>query len=450
MTTYDIIILGSGESGVGAAKLARHKGLAVFVSDAGTMKAQHKQELEAMQVPFEEGTHSVELILNAKEIVKSPGMSPKVDVVKQAVAKGIPVISEIEFGYRYKGASKIVAITGSNGKTTTTNLTHHIFREAGYSVSMCGNVGNSFAAQVADDPTDWYIIEVSSFQLDDIKSFKPNIAVLLNITPDHLDRYDYEFTNYVASKFKIAMNQTNEDFFIVCADDKVIMNKIQETKLNSQILYFSMNDENKDIKSSATVRDQQLVIDTNGELVSLPVEDLQIKGQHNLYNSMASGISARTAEIRKEKIRESLATFTSLEHRLEHVATVRGVIFVNDSKATNMNSVWYALESMRTQVVLILGGIDKGNDYTEILDLVKTKVKAIVCLGVDNTKIHEAFDALGIPVVDADSATVAVDAAYAHSEKGDTVLLSPACASFDLFSNYEDRGEQFKAAVKSL
>ncbi|MFM2385937.1 MAG: hypothetical protein RL660_694 [Bacteroidota bacterium] len=448
-TIYDIVILGSGESGIGAAKLAKQQGLSVFVSDGGTIKDKFKLQLDGLAVPYEEGKHTQDIVLSAKEIIKSPGIPHKVDIVKNAIAANIPVISEIEFGYRYKGNSKIVAITGSNGKTTTTNLTYHIFKEAGYSVSMCGNVGNSFAAQIVDAPTEWYIIEVSSFQLDDIRSFKPNIAVLLNITPDHLDRYNYEFSNYVASKFRIAMNQDQEDFFVVNADDETIMNTIQSSNLNSQILYFSMSD-NKHIKTSATVRDHQLVIDTNGELVSLPIDDLKIKGQHNLANSMASGITARTAEIRKEKIREALITFSSLEHRLEHVATVRGVEYINDSKATNMNSVWFALESMKTPTVLILGGVDKGNDYNDIIELVKDKVKAIVCLGVDNTKIHEAFSSLGIPVVDADSADAAVQRAYELSEKGDTVLLSPACASFDLFENYEDRGKQFKQAVKAL
>jgi UDP-N-acetylmuramoylalanine--D-glutamate ligase len=447
---YDIIILGSGESGVGAAKLAVQQGLSVFVSDGGTIKDAHKAELDSLAVPYEQGVHTTEIITGSKEIIKSPGIGENAEIVKAARAANVPIISEIEFGYRYKGDSKIVAITGSNGKTTTTSLTYHIFSTAGYDVSMCGNIGKSFTRQIAEEPTQWYIIEVSSFQLDDIKNFKPNIAVLLNITPDHLDRYEYQFANYVASKFRIAMNQGNDDFFIVNADDATIMDKINQISNRTKILYFTMDNKNKDITPSATVKDMNLHIDVNGELISMPTSDLNIPGQHNLYNSMASGISARLAEIRKEKVRDAFGTFNSLEHRLEVVANVKGVTYVNDSKATNMNSVWYALESVKTPIVLILGGVDKGNDYEEIMQLVKNKVRAIICLGLDNSKIHEAFGALNIPIVDADSAKAAVDHAYAMSERGDTVLLSPACASFDLFRNYEDRGTQFKEAVKSL
>jgi UDP-N-acetylmuramoylalanine--D-glutamate ligase len=447
---YDIIILGSGESGVGAAKLAVQQGLSVFVSDGGTIKDAHKAELDNLAIAYEEGAHTAEIILSGKEIIKSPGIGEKAEIVKAARAANVPIISEIEFGYRYKGDSKIVAITGSNGKTTTTSLTYHIFSNAGYDVSMCGNIGKSFARQIAEEPTQWYIIEVSSFQLDDIKNFKPNIAVLLNITPDHLDRYEYQFANYVASKFRIAMNQSNDDFFIVNADDETIMDKLNQISNRTKILYFTMDNTNKDITPSATVKDMNLHIDVNGELISMPTSELNIPGQHNLYNSMASGISARLAEIRKEKVRDAFGTFNSLEHRLEVVANVKGVTYVNDSKATNMNSVWYALESVKTPIVLILGGVDKGNDYDEIMELVKNKVKSIICLGLDNSKIHEAFGTLNIPIVDADSAKAAVEHAYALSERGDTVLLSPACASFDLFRNYEDRGTQFKEAVKSL
>jgi UDP-N-acetylmuramoylalanine--D-glutamate ligase len=444
---YELVILGSGESGVGAALLAKQQGITVFVSDGGLMKEKYKQELIHANIDFEEGKHTKEIILTAKEIIKSPGISPKVELIQSAIALDIPIISEIEFGYRYKGNSKIVAITGSNGKTTTTNLTYYIFKSAGYSVSMCGNVGFSFARQICEAPTEWYIIEVSSFQLDDIKTFKPNVAVLLNITPDHLDRYNYNFSNYVASKFKIAMNQDSQDFFVVCADDEAITNQLPNLQSNPKIIKFTMN---KQDNEGAYVHDGQMVIDINGELASMPLEDLSLKGKHNTYNSMASGISARTAEIRKSFIRDALSTFTSLEHRLETVATIKGVEYINDSKATNMNSVWYALESMKKPTVLILGGVDKGNDYTEILELVKEKVKGIICMGKDNALIHAAFDALDIPVVDVLSAHDAVQESYKMSTNGDAVLLSPACASFDLFANYEDRGTQFKQAVLEL
>jgi UDP-N-acetylmuramoylalanine--D-glutamate ligase len=447
--TYELVILGSGESGVGAALLAQQQGITVFVSDGGAMKAQYKAELQLAQIPFEENGHTNDIILGAKEIIKSPGIPHKADIIKKAIAKNITIISEIEFGYRYKGDSKIVAITGTNGKTTTTNLTYYIFEQAGYSVSMCGNVGISFARQIASHPTDWYIIEVSSFQLDDIKTFKPNIAVLLNITPDHLDRYDYNVSNYIASKFKIAMNQTHEDFFIVCADDKTITDNINNNPIHANKLYFTMQDNTNNDKTGY-IHQEQLVIDINGDLLNVNISDMQLQGKHNLHNGMASGISARVAEIRKEKIRESLSTFKALEHRLEPVAYVRGIEFINDSKATNINSVWYALESMKKPTVLIMGGVDKGNDYTEIEELIKEKVKAIVCLGLDNTAIHDAFSKYEIKILDAGNAKDAVAMAYNLAEKGDAVLLSPACASFDLFANYEDRGAQFKQAVKEL
>jgi UDP-N-acetylmuramoylalanine--D-glutamate ligase len=447
--TYELVILGSGESGVGAALLAQQQGIAVFVSDGGALKAQFKIELQQANIPFEENGHTEAIVLSAKEIIKSPGIPHKADIIKKAIAKNISIISEIEFGYRYKGDSKIVAITGTNGKTTTTNLTYYIFEQAGYSVSMCGNIGISFARQIACHPTEWYIIEISSFQLDDIKTFKPNIAVLLNITPDHLDRYDYNISNYIASKFKIAMNQTHEDFFIVCADDKTITDNINNNTILSNTLYFTMQDKPKQPMAGFT-DSEQLVIDINGELLNMNTSDIQLQGKHNLHNSMASGISARVAEIRKEKIRDSLSTFKALEHRLEPVAFVRGIEFINDSKATNINSVWYALESMKKPTVLIMGGVDKGNDYTEIEHLIKEKVKAIVCLGLDNKAIHDAFSKYDIEIVDANNAKDAVIMAYNLSEKGDAVLLSPACASFDLFANYEDRGAKFKQAVKEL
>ncbi len=447
---YALVILGSGESGVGAALLAQQKGIAVFVSDGGPMKPQYKQELVDANIPFEENAHTESIVLSAKEIIKSPGISPKVPLLQKVIAANIPVISEIEFGYRYKGNSKIVAITGSNGKTTTTNLTYFIFKNAGYSVSMCGNVGISFARQIATAHTEWYIIEVSSFQLDDIQTFQPNVAVLLNITPDHLDRYNYQFTNYVASKFRIAMNQTSNDIFIVCADDAGIQQGISNLTSTPKLLKFTMNDHLDSNQEGAFVNNDNLVIDANGELVSMPISELGLKGKHNLYNSMASGISARVAEIRKSNIREALSTFKSLEHRLETVANIRGIEFINDSKATNVNSVWFALESIKKPVVLILGGVDKGNDYAEIEALVKEKVKAIICLGINNEPIHKAFGNFNIPMIEASGAKDAVQKSYELATNGDAVLLSPACASFDLFANYEDRGQQFKKAVLEL
>jgi UDP-N-acetylmuramoylalanine--D-glutamate ligase len=446
---YELVILGSGESGVGAALLAKARGISVFVSDGGKLKNKYKEELVANAIPFEEEKHTEEIILAAAEVIKSPGISPKTEIVKKIAAKNISIISEIEFGYRHMGTGRIVAITGSNGKTTTTNLTHYIFQHAGYSVAMCGNVGYSFARQIAVEPKDWYIIEVSSFQLDDIKTFKPNVAVLLNITPDHLDRYNYNFSEYIASKFRIAMNQTAEDIFVICADDKGIADGMTNLTSNPNIIRFTMN-EKKDESFGAYTNDNNLMIDINGELVSMPLEDLSLNGKHNLHNSMASGVSARVAEIRKENIREALSTFKGLEHRLETVATIRGIQFINDSKATNVNSVWFALESAKKPTVLILGGVDKGNDYSEIFELVQEKVKAIICLGVNNEPIHTAFASLKLPIVNVSSAKDAVNIAYELAENGDAVLLSPACASFDLFNNFEDRGAQFKKAVLEL
>jgi UDP-N-acetylmuramoylalanine--D-glutamate ligase len=445
---YNIVILGSGESGVGAALLAKQQGLSVFVSDKGMLKENYKQELLQANIPFEEGAHNEEIVLNANEIIKSPGIPDKVELIQKLKAQGTPIISEIEFAFRYKGDSKIVAITGSNGKTTTTNLIYHIFKTAEYNARMVGNVGYSFARQIAVDPAEWYIIEVSSFQLDDIVSFKPNIAVLLNITPDHLDRYAYQFENYIASKFRIAMNLTPDDYFVINADDEAIQNNISHIQSNPKILKFTMQSEFND--ASAYQDGYKMIIASNGELLSVPISDIGIQGKHNTANSMASGICAKIADIRNEKIKEALSTFTSIEHRLEKVSVVRGVEFINDSKATNMNSVWFALESMNKPTVLILGGVDKGNDYSEIEELVVDKVKAIICLGLDNARIHEAFDGKSIPVVDANSMEEAVRLSFEHAAPGDAVLLSPACASFDLFANYEDRGTQFKSVVNSL
>ncbi len=444
---YELVILGSGESGTGAALLAKQQGIAVFVSDMGVIPEKYKRELDSNQIPYEESKHTEDIILGANEIIKSPGIPEKAQMIKKIRANNIPLMSEIEFAYRYKGDSKIVCITGSNGKTTTTTLTYEIFKHAGYDVSVVGNIGYSFARQIAIQPTAWYIMEISSFQLDDLFTFRPDIAVITNITPDHLDRYEYDFNLYVKAKFNIAKFQTANDFLIICKDDKASIQYLETNKLNPKILFFTMNEQlNTD---GAYMNQNELILRTNGEPFSISINDLSLKGKHNQYNSMAAGISSRVAEVRNESIRECLKNFKSIEHRMEPVASIRGVEFINDSKATNLNSVWYALESMKKPTVLILGGVDKGNDYSEIADLIKEKVKAIVCLGIDNTAIHTAFDSM-VPVVDTNSTDEAVRKAYEFASNGDCVLLSPACASFDLFKNYEDRGEQFKNSVRAL
>ena len=443
----NIIILGGGESGVGAAVLAKHKGLNVFLSDGGSLKEIYKAELRANGIEFEEGGHSEERILAADEVVKSPGIPEKNEMVKAIRAKGIPVISEIELAYRYKGDSKIIAITGSNGKSTTTALIYHICKTAELDCAMVGNIGYSFARQVAEDPKPLYIIEISSFQLDDIKTFRPNVSVLLNITEDHLDRYNYVFDNYIRSKFRIIENQTEEDFFIFCLDDEVIQQKLPLLTIHTNPLPFSMKQE---VKKGGYIKGDQMMLRIQEERVSMSIYDFALKGKHNQYNTMAAGIAAATIGIRKEKIRDAVKNFHSLEHRMEFVAMVRGVEFINDSKATNVNSTWYALESMNKPTVLILGGVDKGNDYTLIEDLVKEKVKAIVCMGTDNSKIIAAFKDIVPTIIETDSAKKAVNAAFRAAGKDEVVLLSPACASFDLFKNYEDRGTQFKEAVKEL
>jgi len=443
----NIIILGGGESGVGAAVLAKHKGHPVFLSDGGKLKDIYKAELTANGIEFEEGGHSVERILAADEVVKSPGIPEKNEMVKAIRAKGIPVISEIEFAYRYKGDSTIVAITGSNGKSTTTALMYHICKTAELDCAMVGNIGYSFARQVAEDPKPLYIIEVSSFQLDDIKTFRPNVSILLNITEDHLDRYDYKFDNYINSKFRIIENQTMDDYFIYCLDDETIMQRFPLLTIHTNPLPFSMKQE---VKKGGYIKGDQMMLRIQEERVSMSIYDFALKGKHNNYNTMAAGIAASTIGIRKEKIRDAVKNFHSLEHRMEFIAMVRGVEFINDSKATNVNSTWYALESMNKPTVLILGGVDKGNDYSLITDLVKEKVKAIVCMGTDNSKIIAAFKDIVPMIIETDSAKKAVNAAFRAATKDDVVLLSPACASFDLFKNYEDRGTQFKEAVKEL
>ncbi len=442
-----LIILGAGESGVGAALLAKQKGYDVFVSDQGSLKEIYRRELQAAEIEFEEGETNEERILQADEIMKSPGIPESNSLMKKIREKGIRVISEIELAYRFKGDSKIIAITGSNGKTTTTALIHHVCKTAGLDCALVGNIGYSFAKQVAFDPKEVYVVEVSSFQLDDIHEFRPDVAVLTNITEDHLDRYNYNFENYIRSKFRITMNQQPGDHFIYCEDDEVTMKYINQFIISSNPLPISMK---KEITQGAFIKDGDVYIRTGHEQITMSVYDFALKGKHNQYNSMAACVAGSTMDIRKEKIREAIQTFQSLEHRMEHVAVVRGVEFINDSKATNVNSVWYALESMEKPTILILGGVDKGNDYTLMMELVKEKVKAIICLGIENRKIHEAFGNHVSTIVNTENAVDAVQAAFHLSEKGDVVLLSPACASFDLYKNYEDRGNQFKQAVRDL
>jgi UDP-N-acetylmuramoylalanine--D-glutamate ligase len=445
--TYELIILGSGESGTGAAILAKQQGITVFVSDYGWIADTYKDELIQHQIPFEEGKHTQSLILAAKEIIKSPGIPEKAGIVQDIRKAGIPLMSEIEFAYRYKGDSKILCITGSNGKTTTTSLAYYIFDHAGKDVSLVGNIGKSFARQIAEHPTQWYVMEISSFQLDDIQTFRPDIAVILNITPDHLDRYNYDFSAYTQAKFNISKNQHADDVIILCKDDKTIQEYIQHHTLPSKQLFFTMNEQLQD--DGAYINDNNMILRVNGNPLSISINELSLKGKHNQYNSMAAGISARVAEIRDSSIRECLKSTSAIEHRMEHVATIRGVEFINDSKATNLNSVWYALESVHKPIILILGGVDKGNDYNEIKELVQDKVKAIVCLGTDNSPIHNFFGNMK-EIVDTHSMQDAVQAAFTLAEPGDCVMLSPACASFDLFKNYEDRGIQFKQTVKAL
>lgn len=441
-----VVILGAAESGVGAAILARKQGFDVFVSDKGTIKDKYRDELTARGFDFEEGNHSEEKILNADLVVKSPGIPDKAPLIKLLKEKGVPVVSEIEFAGRYTSAKKI-CISGSNGKTTTTLLTYHMFQKAGLNVGLAGNVGQSMAWQVAECNFDYYVIELSSFQLDGMYEFKADIAVLLNITPDHLDRYEYKMQNYIDSKFRITQNQTAEDVFIWCSDDPVLKHEMAKRKLKAHCVSFTLG---APPAEGAGIIDNNLIINWEQNIFTMSILDIALQGSHNTYNSMAAGISGMAVNIRNEKIRESLSDFKGVEHRLERFLKVHGIEFINDSKATNINSTWYALESMTTPTVWIVGGIDKGNDYSELYELVKSKVKAIVCLGVDNSKILEAFKSIGIDMVETQSMEDAVRSAYFLAKSGDTVLLSPACASFDLFENYEDRGHQFKQAVREL
>ncbi|MDR0732701.1 MAG: UDP-N-acetylmuramoyl-L-alanine--D-glutamate ligase [Dysgonamonadaceae bacterium] len=445
-------ILGAGESGVGAAILAKKKGFDVYVSDLSPIKDKYREMLDKYEIPYEEGRHTEEKILNADEVVKSPGIPDKAPIVVKLLTQNTPVISEIEFAGRYTNA-KTICITGSNGKTTTTMLTYHILKNAGLNVGLAGNVGESFARQVAEQDYDYYVIELSSFQLDGMYDFRADIAVLLNITPDHLDRYNYEMRNYVDAKMRIIRNQTAADAFIFWNDDPVLQPRIadykrqNETEQSPTLYPFSLT-KSEDVK--AYIENKQIVINTSKGNFNMEEELVALTGTHNLFNSMAAGIAAKLSGIRNEDIRRSLSDFKGVEHRLETVAKVRGVKYVNDSKATNVNSTWYALQSMKTPVVLILGGTDKGNDYSEIETLVKEKCRALIFLGVDNSKLHNFFDGKVSLTTDAHSMQEAISKAYDMAELGDTVLLSPCCASFDLFENYEDRGKQFKSCVRKL
>lgn len=439
------VILGAGESGIGAAILAKKMGWNVFVSDFGKIKDSFKAELEERGFEWEEGQHSEERILKAEIVIKSPGIPDKAPLIKKLHEQEIPVISEIEFAGYYNKA-KTICITGSNGKTTTTLLTHHMLKKAGFNVGLAGNVGQSFAKQVAEENFDWYVLELSSFQLDGMYSFKADIAILLNITPDHLDRYNYEMQNYVDSKFRIIQNLTENDWFIYNADDPIIDTELKKRSIRAKQAPFSLT---KEIELGGFLKEEQITINIKQQF-TMSIHDFSLKGKHNTQNSLAAGIASRILEIRKESVRESLTDFTNVEHRLEFVAKVHGIEFINDSKATNVNSTWFALESMDKPTVWIVGGVDKGNDYSELLDLVKDRVKAIICLGTDNQKIIDAFHGTVETIVEAKSAMEAVAYGYRLAKKDETVLLSPACASFDLFENYEERGNMFKEAVRAL
>jgi UDP-N-acetylmuramoylalanine--D-glutamate ligase len=440
-----ISILGAGESGVGAAILAKKQGWNVFVSDFGSIKQEFKDELDANELKWEEGKHTESIILNSDLIIKSPGIPDKAPIIKKLKEKGIKIISEIEFGGYYLKA-KTICITGSNGKTTTTMLTYHILRKAGINVGLAGNVGKSFAKQIATEEFDWYVLELSSFQLDDMFEFRADIAILLNITPDHLDRYNYEMQNYVNSKLRILQNQTENDWFIYNFDDKIIQTEISKREIKAKQAPFSLVE---DMPNGAYTDEEQITININEKII-MSIHDLALKGKHNSQNSMASAIAARVLDIRSAVVRESLTDFVNVEHRLEFVAKVHGIEFINDSKATNINSTWFALETMEKPTVWIVGGVDKGNDYSELMDLVKNKVKAIICLGLDNQKIIDTFSGVVETIVEAKSAMEAVAYGYRLASKDETVLLSPACASFDLFENYEQRGDMFKEAVRRL
>ena len=440
-----IVILGAGESGTGAAVLAQKKGFDTFVSDMSLIKDKYKQMLDERGIQWEEGRHTEELILNADEVIKSPGIPNDAPMILKLKAQGTPIISEIEFAGRYTDA-KMICITGSNGKTTTTSLIYHIFKKAGLNVGLAGNIGQSLAYQVAECDFDYYVIELSSFQLDNMYKFHANKAVLMNITPDHLDRYNYQMQNYVDAKFRIIQNQTDDDAFVFWNDDPIIQKELHKYGIHGRYFPFAEKKEN----GLAAFSEENKVCFTRPIAFNMEQEELALTGTHNLFNSMAAGISANIAGIRKECIREALKDFKGVEHRLEKVARVRGVDYINDSKATNVNSCWYALQSMRTKTILILGGKDKGNDYNEIAGLVKEKCTGLIFLGLHNEKLHAFFDGFGLPTADVQSMKDAVNAAYRMAQPGETVLLSPCCASFDLFKSYEDRGDQFKECVRNL
>ena len=443
--TKRIVILGAGESGTGAAILAKKKGFDTFVSDSSHIQDKYKEMLDKRNIPWEEGHHTEEQILNADEIVKSPGIPNNAPLILKLKEKGTPIISEIEFAGRYTHA-KMICITGSNGKTTTTSLIYHIFKKAGLNVGLAGNIGKSLAYQVAEENYDYYIIELSSFQLDNMYDFRANIAVLMNITPDHLDRYDYKMQNYIDAKFRIIQNQTDDDAFIFWMDDPVIQQELSKYRVHGRYYPFAEHRED----GAAAYIDQDKIVFSEPIAFNMEQEELALTGTHNMYNSMAAGISANLAGIKKECIREALQDFQGVPHRLEKVCRVRGVEYINDSKATNVNSCWYALQSMKTKTILILGGKDKGNDYNEIADLVREKCSGLIYMGLHNEKLHQFFDPFGLPVADVQSMKDAVQAAYNMAQKGETVLLSPCCASFDLFKSYEDRGDQFKECVRNL
>ena len=440
----NIAILGAAESGIGAALLAVKKGYVPLVSDAYGISIENKEILNHHQIEWEEKGHSYDRILSSDLVIKSPGIPDYAPIIKQLKESGIRVISEIEFGFLHTKAT-IIAITGSNGKTTTTLLTYHVLKNAGLDVAVAGNVGFSFARQIATQDRDYYVLEVSSFQLDGCFEFKPHIAILTNITPDHLDRYGYNIDNYIKSKFRITQKQDENDYFIYCQDDPILKENLDRFSIKAQMYPLSL----LPLETGGYINNEgTITLNTNRNTMS--IDELALQGKHNVYNSMAAGIAGRLLKIRKESVRESLADFEGLEHRLEPVLEIHGIEFINDSKATNVNATYYALESVKKPVVWIVGGVDKGNDYSQLIELVRDKVKAIVCLGKDNTKIHEEFEPLTEMILDTDSMQEAVSTAYALGRKGDTVLLSPACASFDLFKNYEDRGKQFKEQVRRL
>lgn len=441
-----LVILGAGESGAGTAVLGKKQGYDVFVSDGGKVKPVYKNLLEKEKIEFESGEHTEEKILGADLVMKSPGIPDKAEIVKKIRKKGIRIVSEMEFASWYTDA-QIIGITGANGKTTTTALTYHILKNAGLNVGLGGNIGKSFALQVAKENFDYYVLEISSFQLDDIETFRPNVAILTNITPDHLDRYNYELQNYVASKFNITKYQNETDYFIYCADDEITVKNLGRYASRAQRIPFSYE---KEYTEGGYVKNDNIIINHKQNQFTMSIQELGLTGRHNVYNSLAAGIVANIYGLRKEQIRESLADFKSLEHRMETVTKIRGVEFVNDSKATNVNSTWYALESTEKPIVWIAGGIDKGNDYSILEPIVKRKVKGLICLGTDNTKLHGAFGKLVDILVNVTNMKDAVRMAFHLANPGDVVMLSPACASFDLFENYEDRGNKFKEAVVQL